>query len=123
MKVEDIARVAHLVNKAYCEAMGDFSQLGWDEAPAWQKESSARGVKFALDNPGLTAADQHAAWMRDKLADGWGYGFVKDPITKKHNCLVPYLELPPAQRAKDHLFRAVVKSLTKHLEDEHGLPS
>ena len=33
MTVQDIARVAHELNKAYCESMGDHSQPDWDNAP------------------------------------------------------------------------------------------
>ena len=38
MNNEDIARVAHQVNKAYCEALGDTSQPDWENAPDWQKK-------------------------------------------------------------------------------------
>ena len=33
LSVEEIARVCHNVNKAYCEAIGDDSQVTWEEAP------------------------------------------------------------------------------------------
>ena len=44
MKAEDIAKVAHEVNRAYCEALGDTSQLSWEDAPEWQKASARAGV-------------------------------------------------------------------------------
>lgn len=43
MENEKIARVAHEVNKAYCEALGDMSQPVWEEAPEWQRASATSG--------------------------------------------------------------------------------
>lgn len=39
------------------------------------------------------------------------YGEVKDGEAKTHPCLVPYEQLPPAQRLKDDLFAAIVRTL------------
>ena len=37
MQTEQIARVCHEVNRAYCKALGDESQLPWVDAPAMAK--------------------------------------------------------------------------------------
>ena len=52
MKVEEIARVAHEVNRAYCQALGDDSQPAWEVAPQWQRDSAINGVTFHIANPG-----------------------------------------------------------------------
>jgi RyR domain len=106
-----IARVCHEANKAYCDALGDSSQKSWDEAEGWQRESAIKGVRFRLDNPNATAADQHEAWRKDKADQGWVYGEVKDAEAKTHPCMVPYEELPFFQRKKDAIFQAVVDAL------------
>ncbi len=111
MKVEEIARVAHEANRAYCLALGDNSQPSWDSAPEWQKESAVKGVQFHLDNPGSTPADSHAAWLTEKFAKGWVYGPIQNAHIKQHPCCVPYSELPASQRRKDALFLAVVRAL------------
>ncbi|HXE63208.1 MAG TPA: RyR domain-containing protein [Bryobacteraceae bacterium] len=111
MTIEDIAKTAHEVNRAYCSATGDDTQKSWEEADQWQRDSAIKGVQFAIDNPDLTPADQHDAWTADKIANGWRYGTVKDADAKRHPCLVSYDALPEFQRTKDYLFRAVVKSL------------
>jgi hypothetical protein len=111
--VEDIARVTHEVNRAYCTAIGDDSQIPWDEAPDWQKESALAGVAAHLQND-MTPRASHELWCKHKLADGWSWGITKDEKAKKHPCLVPYDSLPKEQRVKDYLFSAVVHSL-KHL--------
>lgn len=113
--VEQIAQVAHEANAAYCRTIGDYSQLPWDDAPDWQKESAIKGVQFAIENPGAPASAQHDAWLRDKIADGWKYGPVKNPETKEHPCVVSFLELPAEQRTKDYLFRAVVEAFARSL--------
>lgn len=110
MHNEHIAKVCHEVNKAYCEALGDMSQPSWSEAPEWQRESARAGVAFhRAGDHGPEAS--HENWMKQKLAEGWKHGPVKDPQKKEHPCLVPFSELPPEQKAKDFLFRAVVHAL------------
>ncbi len=44
MEKKEIARVAHLVNKAYCEALGDFSQPEWEDAPAHHTPSDIHAL-------------------------------------------------------------------------------
>jgi len=38
MDIEDIAKVAHEVNRAYCISIGDNSQQSWECSPEWQKK-------------------------------------------------------------------------------------
>ena len=111
MKIQDIARICHQANKAYCEGIGDTTQLDWESAPQWQRDSAVQGVKFVLGNLDAPASASHDAWVKDKVADGWQYGPVKDPALKTHPCIVPYDQLPPTQRGEDYLFMAVVKSI------------
>jgi hypothetical protein len=111
MTTQQIAKVCHEANRAYCESIGDYSQPIWEEAPAWQEESAIAGVQFHLDNPDAQPEDSHNSWLRQKTADGWKYGEVKDAEKKEHPCFVPYNELPEAQQKKDKLFIAVVHAL------------
>jgi len=111
-----IAQMCHQANKNFCELLGDMSQVDWEEAPLWQKESALAGVKAHIDS-GLTMTpeDSHESWSRAKYADGWRYGDVKDADAKTHPCLLPYSDLPPTQRLKDHLFRATVHAMVPFL--------
>jgi hypothetical protein len=128
MTNEEIARVAHEVNRAYCMSLGDNSQVAWDDAAEWQRFSAIKGVEFALANPEATPEQMHQSWLDQKLADGWTYGLEKDAEKKTHPCMVPYNELPQEQRSKDYLFRAVVRSLappsstleTQRMNGAHG---
>lgn len=111
MDQNKIAEVCHEVNRAYCAALGDHSQLAWDEAPEWQKYSALCGVKFAIDNPDAKPSASHESWLAEKVRDGWKFGPVKDVEKKEHPCFVPYAELPESQKVKDYLFLAVVRSM------------
>lgn len=113
MKVEEIARVAHEVNRALCQAFGDDSQSPWEDAPDWQRESAVEGVKMHQADPTLGPSASHDGWMAHKLADGWTYGEVKDAEAKTHPCLVAFEDLPADQQAKDYVFRAVVHALSE----------
>lgn len=111
MDIEQIAQVAHETNRAYCEVTGDFSQLPWDAAPHWQKGSAINGVEFHINNPDAGCSGSHENWLKEKYANGWKYGEVKDPEKKEHPCCVPYENLPEVQKVKDALFVGVVEAL------------
>lgn len=40
MNIEQTAKTAHEVNRAYCLSIGDISQPSWEDAPDWQKKSA-----------------------------------------------------------------------------------
>lgn len=109
METEQIAKVCHNVNKAYCESIGDNTQVTWEKAPEWQQKSAVSGVLFHLDND-VTPEQSHENWVESKVVDGWIYGDVKDEGLKTHPCMVPYNDLPKEQRMKDLLFKSIVDS-------------
>lgn len=104
-----IAKICHEANRALCLHTGDRSQVPWDEAPAWQRESAAKGVLFWI-NAGEGAGPDagHANWYAHKVAEGWTYSSEKDADAKTHPCMVPFDHLPPDQQLKDKVFRAIV---------------
>lgn len=113
LTVADIARVCHEANRAYCEVLGDGSQMVWELAPAWQQESAMDGVQLILADGERTPRQAHENWCERKRGDGWTFAPMKNPEAKEHPCLVPYDELPAPQRAKDALFIAVVRALSE----------
>ena len=110
-KIEQIARVCHQANKAWCETNGDDTQKDWNEAEQWQRDSAIKGIEFKMDNPNASHDAQHNAWMADKLSDGWVYGEIKDAEKKTHPCIVAFETLPEFQQKKDVLFVNIVNSL------------
>jgi hypothetical protein len=107
----DIAKVCHEANRAYCASLGDQSQVAWEDAPPWQQQSAIKGVYFILDNPTALPSASHESWLEQKRADGWVYGEEKNETLKTHPCFVPYEKLPEAQKAKDYIFGAIVRSM------------
>ena len=109
LSTEQVARICHEANRAYCVALGDTSQPSWDDAPDWQKKSAMNGVDYLAEDMFAEPPDSHANWLKMKEADGWVYGEVKDVAKKTHPCMVPYHELPVEQQRKDALFSAIVE--------------
>lgn len=109
MVIGAIAAACHQQNRAWCVAHGDHSQPQWSEAPEWQRKSAILGVENALK--GATPEQSHECWLEEKRKDGWTYGPTKDVEKKQHPCFVPYAELPPEQKLKDHFFVDMVNEL------------
>lgn len=108
-QIEKAAEAAHEANRAYCrDVLMDNSQVPWAEAPTWQRQSAIDGIYFAIKNDFPSPEAMHENWMRDKVANGWVYGPVKDPDAKTHPSLRPFAELPEAERGKDELFRKTI---------------
>jgi len=105
---EPIAKICHEANRALCTAFGDHSQVAWADAPEWQRESAIKGVQFCMENPDAPPSANHDSWLEEKRRTGWAYGPVKDADAKTHPCFVPYDDLPPDQKAKDYVFKAIV---------------
>ena len=111
LSIADLAQICHEANRALCFTQRDGSQLSWDIADQWQKDSAVNGVRFVLMNPNEGPEATHKNWMKTKEADGWKYGPVKDVEKKEHPCMRPWEELPESQKVKDVLFRSIVRSL------------
>lgn len=111
MKVEEVAAICHEANRVLCQLQGDNSQPAWNDVPDWQRNSIISGVKYHINNPLSTPESSHENWLKEKIADGWTYGEVKDIHNKVHPNIRPYEELSAEQQAKDHLFRGIVNSL------------
>ncbi len=109
-KVRALAKMVHEANKAFCESIGDNSQLPWSEAPEYNHTSTCAGVRAICDNPDMPPDELHNVWMESKKADGWVYGKVKDREKKTHPSIVPYAELSASEKYKDSLVKAIVVS-------------
>lgn len=112
--VVSIARIAHEANRAYCRALGDATRAAWEDAPDWQRDSAMSGVEAVLRGT-LSPEQCHEDWLEEKRTAGWVYGEAKDADAKTHPCMVPYADLPAAERAKDELFVAVVSATARGL--------
>lgn len=56
----------------------------------------------------------HVQWMSGRLAEGWTLGPVRNDAKKETPCLIPYNELPEAEKEFDRATaRATVQTLEK----------
>lgn len=109
MTPEQIARICHEANKAYCEALGDYSHAPWSYSDPGLRASVENGVHVYLGNPKTTPEESHTNWVEFKRSQGWTLGKFKDLDSKKHPCMVAFDDLPPEQQIKDALFAAICK--------------
>lgn len=110
LRREVLAAAAHQANYAYCQAIGDKATL-WSQTSEGLKESVREGVTHAL--AGMTPEMLHISWMKKKIEQGWVCGLLKDETKKTHPCLVPYSDLPEAQKKKDYIFQTTILELSK----------
>lgn len=113
--IEQIARIAHEANRAIQRLTGETENFPWENTTDTLRQSGIAGVRAALD--GATPEELHAQWVAYKQAEGWVFGDVKDFAAKTHPCLVPYGQLDAVQRAKDHVFQAVVEAFRPMLDE------
>lgn len=111
LTIEQIARVAHEVNRSYSEAIGEPAKPSWEDAPEHQRVSLRKGIQFIIDNPNAQARDSHDSWMQEKIRTGWHWGPKLDEIRMEHPQFLPYEQIPTEQRAKDFIFSTLVKQL------------
>ncbi len=111
--IEATAKVCHEANRAYCEALGDWSHPHWSAASQPLKESVIAGIHELDDNPNLTPENLHEKWLDRKVREGWGYGRVKNEELKQHPNCIAYNHLPREERLKDDLFHAVARALLR----------
>lgn len=111
-KMVACAQAAHETNKAYCMSIGDMTQVHWEDAPEWQRNSAINGV-IGIIKYSNTPIESHQSWLDQKMREGWSYGPIKNVELKQHPCFVPYDALLPEHRVKDQLFHDVVHAMAK----------
>jgi len=61
-------------------------------------------IVLPTDVVGLTeklAENAHDVWAAQRIAQGWTCGPRRDDERKQHPCLVPYVDLPEAEKEYD----------------------
>ena len=105
--IEEIAEACHEMNLQFCSIIGDPATF-WDDLSIGLKASIMTGVEGAIN--GNTPEQSHQNWIDCRTNLGWTYG-ERDDDAKTHPCMLPYDELPAAQKSKDKIFLAVVEAL------------
>ena len=71
--------------------------IGWIIVPAKDGEA----FEPSADELDLLAREEHERWARQRRADGWCYGPVRDDEALRHPMLIPYDDLPVDEQQKD----------------------
>lgn len=107
---EQVASVCHDANCRMQRIHNDPApSLPWDCESDELKQSVIDGVRRVRS--GTTPRENHEAWRAYRAAKGWTLG-PKDLVQKTHPSLVPYDELPQAERDKNQLFLLIVTGMT-----------
>ena len=75
-----------------------LASVGYIMIPARSNEPA---FEFPGDHLEVLAEAEHARWMQSKLDDDWKYAPKTDKPKKLHECLVPWEQLPEAEKEKD----------------------
>jgi hypothetical protein len=64
-------------------------------------EENAKVQDFLKQHLELLSEAEHKGWEEQRRTEGWTFGKPRDNKLRLHDLLLPYLELPPGERAKD----------------------
>jgi hypothetical protein len=78
------------------------------------ESAAATGFTFTQQEIEDLSAGEHDRWMSERLAAGWTYGVPRDNVRKLHPALLPWPELPEAEREKD---RNAIRAIPPILRD------
>ncbi len=70
-----------------------------DEAGSGENEELVNEI--IIENLELLAEAEHDGWMDHKLKNDWSFADIRNDEKKHHNCLIPYRDLNPEDKAKD----------------------
>lgn len=110
IKLTNIARSCHEINRIYNKLMGCES-LSWDDIDLATKNGIKKSVQVVLDNPEITQEQMHESWAKSKKSQGWIYGEILCYENKTHPCLTDYDNLSILDKTKDEIFISIVNIL------------
>ena len=102
-------------NRAFAYGIGEkMRAIDCIVVPKTLVELQDSALIFSSDELERLARQEHERWMRDRIADGWSYGEVRDDEGKLHPSLIDYDELSEDEREKD---RDAIRDLPRMLAE------
>jgi hypothetical protein len=110
MEIGRLARLIYEATRVEAEWSGrPIVPETWDQRGEEFRQQFVSVVAEYIESERLpTPRQAHDSWVRSYLEMGWRHGEKRDPVAKTHPDLVPFDELPPAERDKDAIFLAFV---------------
>ncbi len=114
--IDIIARVTHEALASYCAAAGLVSDpavqgSNWAQLPEWMRKVLCDATLQIAQNPKMTGKEIHDIWLKDRIKAGWCWAEKLSDEDRTHPFMMPYEKLPLAQRVKDDLMIALVRSM------------
>jgi hypothetical protein len=102
-------------NRAFAYGIADkMRSIGCIVVPTTLVELQDSALIFSPDQVETLARSEHDRWSRDRIADGWSFGTVRDDARKLHPSLVSYEDLSEDEREKD---RDAIRDLPRMLAE------
>jgi len=118
MFIEELARVAYTVSRAYMIMNDDPRLPEWQDMDYLDSEYVREGVEIYLAHPDADPEIWHQQWYEHHKKLGWKHGKAYDPIKKTSPVFMEFFRLPAKKRNSDIIFHAVVRSLTNTVEQK-----
>jgi hypothetical protein len=72
-----------------------------EEAKSAKKPTAEEIARYIEAHIELLAEAEHDGWMAQRAKNGWSYGAARDDAQKLHPLMMPYRDLPEAEKEKD----------------------
>jgi len=118
MFIEELARVAYTVSRAYMIKNGDPQLPEWQDMDYLDSEYVREGVEIYLSNPDVGPGIWHQEWYKHHQKLGWKHGKAYNAVKKTSPVFMEFDRLPAAKRNSDIIFHAIVRSLTTTVEQK-----
>lgn len=108
--IEQIAKTAHSIHRAYCIEMNIPTQPEWIDVEHSHKDVIYNTIRNILHGKISSIEESHNKFIESKTSQGWSFGKEYSIEDKKNPRLVEFNKLTKEQRIKERLFFECVKS-------------
>lgn len=102
--IEQIAKTAHAIHRAYCLEMGIPTQPKWEDVENEHKDVVYNSIRHILSGNVKSVEESHNKFVESKYSRGWRFGEVYDIEKKLNPRMVDFSRLTTEQRIKERLF-------------------
>ena len=111
--IEQIAKTAHAIHRAYCLEMGIPTQPKWEDVDNGHKDVVYNSVGQIMQGSIKSVEESHNNFIEYKYSQGWRYGKDYSLNFKLNPRMVDFSRLTIEQKIKERLFFECVTSFNK----------
>jgi|TARA_B110000093_G_scaffold42958_1_gene45980 hypothetical protein len=108
--IEQIAKTAHAIHRAYCLEMGIPTQPKWEDVENGHKDVVYNSIRQIMQGSIKSVEESHNKFIESKYTQGWRFGEVYSIEDKLNPRMVDFIKLTAEQRVKERLFFECVSS-------------